>query len=114
MRKFLNCLKETGRTLRKGEQGFSPKLYSIVIFVAFFICVARFVHDFIKRIAKRENQSLRMKRSNCSHQNRIPVNKIFIEQNSPETKVKVSIPICEPLEASKCKNSRDYELSRIK
>ncbi len=55
MRKFLNCLKETVRTLRKGEQGYSPKLYSIAIFVAFMICVARFTHGFIKRIGRREN-----------------------------------------------------------
>ena len=29
-----------------------------------------------------------MKCSNCGHWNRVPVNKIFIEQNSPEAKVK--------------------------
>jgi len=46
---------------------------------------------------------LRMKCPNCGHWNRVPVNKIFIEQPSLETKVKVLIPIFEPLEISKCK-----------
>jgi len=57
MRKFLNCMKETVRTLREGEKGYSPKLYSIVVFVAFFICISRFVHNFIRSISKRENYS---------------------------------------------------------
>jgi len=48
---------------------------------------------------------LRMKCPNCGHWNSIPVNKIFIEQNSPEPKVKVFIPMYEPLEVSKCKKS---------
>jgi len=34
---------------------------------------------------------LRMKCSSCGHWNKIPVNKIFIPQNSPEPKVKVSV-----------------------
>ena len=34
---------------------------------------------------------------------RVPVNKIFIEPDSPEPKVKVLIPMYEPLEVSKCK-----------
>jgi len=38
----------------------------------------------------------------CGHWNRVPVNKIFIEQPSPEPKVKVMIPMYEPLETSKC------------
>ena len=67
MGKFLNCLKETYRTLKNGEGKVSPKLALLIIFVAFVICIARFVHDFIKRITKRENQSLRMKHSNCGH-----------------------------------------------
>lgn len=46
---------------------------------------------------------LRMKCPNCGHWNRVPVNKIFIEQPSPEPKVKVLIPIYEPLEVIKCK-----------
>ena len=40
-------------------------------------------------------RNLRMKCSSCGHWNRVPVNKIFIEQNSPEPKVEVLIPICE-------------------
>jgi len=44
---------------------------------------------------------LRMKYS-CGHWNRVPVNKIFIEQPSPEPKVKVMIPMYEPLQISKC------------
>ena len=44
---------------------------------------------------------LRMKCSSCGHWNRVPVNKIFIEQNSPEPEVKVFIPMYEPLEVTK-------------
>jgi len=36
------------------------------------------------------------------HWNRVPVNKIFLEQPSPKPKVKVMIPMYEPLETSKC------------
>jgi len=47
--------------------------------------------------------NLKMKCSCCGHWNRFPVNKIFIEQPSQETKVKVLIPVYKPLETSKCK-----------
>ena len=46
---------------------------------------------------------MRMKYSGCGHWNRVPVNKIFIEQISPEPKVKVMIPMYEPIEVVKCK-----------
>ena len=39
----------------------------------------------------------------CSKWNRIKVNKIFVEQPYPEPKVKVLIPMHEPLEVVKCK-----------
>jgi len=45
---------------------------------------------------------LRMK-CECGHWNRVQVNKLFIEQPSPEPKVKVMIPMYEPLQVSKCK-----------
>jgi len=45
----------------------------------------------------------RMKCSNCGQWNRVPVNKIFIEQHSPEPKVKVMIQIYEPLRTVKCR-----------
>ena len=45
---------------------------------------------------------LRMKCPFCGHWNRIPVNKIFIEQPSSESKVRVMIPMYEPLEVAKC------------
>jgi uncharacterized Zn finger protein len=48
-------------------------------------------------------RTLRMKCPNCGHWNRIPANKIFIEQPSPEPKVKVMIPMYEPLKVVKCK-----------
>ncbi len=48
-------------------------------------------------------RNLTMKCSSCGHWNRVPVNKIFIEQNGPEPKVKVLIPMYEPLEVTKCK-----------
>jgi len=38
----------------------------------------------------------------CGYWNRVPVNKILVEQDSPEPKVKVMIPMYEPLETSKC------------
>ena len=46
---------------------------------------------------------LKMKCSSCGHWNRVPVNKIFIEQNSPEPEVKVFVLMYEPLEVTKCK-----------
>jgi len=48
-------------------------------------------------------RKFRMKCSDCGHWNRIPVNKIFFEQNSSESEVKVLIPMYEPLETVKCK-----------
>ena len=47
-------------------------------------------------------KTLRMKCSNCGHWNRVSVNKVFIEQNTPEPKVKALIPMYEPLQVSKC------------
>ena len=44
-----------------------------------------------------------MKCPNCGHWNRVPVNKIFIEQETSEPKVKAYIPMYEPLEVVKCK-----------
>jgi len=38
----------------------------------------------------------------CGYWNRVPVNKIFLEQTSPEPKVKVFIPMYLPLQVSKC------------
>jgi hypothetical protein len=48
-------------------------------------------------------RTLRMKCSGCGHWNRVSVNKIFLEQHSPEPKVKVMIPMYMPLQISKCK-----------
>jgi hypothetical protein len=47
--------------------------------------------------------NLRTKCSSCGHWNRIPVNKIFIEQPTSEPKVKILVPMYEPLEVVKCK-----------
>jgi len=44
-----------------------------------------------------------MRCQTCGHWNRVPVDKVVIEQNSPEPKVKVFIPMYEPLQVSKCK-----------
>ena len=44
-----------------------------------------------------------MKCSKCGQWNRVPVNKIFIEQPSSEPNVRVLIPMYEPLQVSKCK-----------
>jgi len=47
--------------------------------------------------------NLRIKCPSCGHWNRVPVNKAFFEpDNQPEPKVKVLIPMYEPLETSKC------------
>ena len=48
-------------------------------------------------------RNLRMKCPSCGYWNSIPVNKLFVEQRSPEPKVKVVIPVYEPLQVSKCK-----------
>ena len=53
-------------------------------------------------MVKPMERSLRLKCHNCGHWNRVSVNKIFIEQNSPEPKVKVLIPMYGPLEVSRC------------
>ena len=45
---------------------------------------------------------LRMKCPNCRHWNRVPVSKVLVEQDSPEPKVKVFIPMYLPLQVSKC------------
>jgi phage FluMu protein Com len=47
--------------------------------------------------------NLRMKCPSCGQWNHIPVNKVFIEQHTSEPKVKVLIPMYEPLETVKCK-----------
>lgn len=47
-----------------------------------------------------------MKCPNCGHWNHVPVNKIFIEQNSPEPKVNVLIPMYEPLKVETCKKCK--------
>ena len=61
---------------------------------------------------------LRMKCPGCGHWNRVPANKVFIEQPSPELKVRVMIPMYEPLEIVKCKKcgklvAQPRELIRI-
>ena len=46
---------------------------------------------------------LRMKCKACGYWNRIEVKKLFIEQPSSEPKVKVLIPMYEPLKTETCK-----------
>jgi len=46
--------------------------------------------------------TLRMRCPSCGRWNRVQVNKLFIEQPSPEPKVRVMIPMYEPLQVSKC------------
>ena len=43
-----------------------------------------------------------MKCSSCGHWNRVLVNKIFLEQTSPEPKVQVMIPVYMPLQVTEC------------
>jgi len=47
-----------------------------------------------------KGKNVRVKCPHCGHWNRVPVNKIFVEQPSPEPKVKVLIPMYEPLEVN--------------
>jgi uncharacterized OB-fold protein len=47
-------------------------------------------------------RTLRMRCPNCGHWNRVPVNKIFVEQPSPEPKVKVMVPMYKPIEGTEC------------
>jgi RNase P subunit RPR2 len=49
---------------------------------------------------------LRMKCKACGHWNRFEVNKLFIEQPSSEAKVKVLIPMYEPLKTETCKKCK--------
>jgi len=61
---------------------------------------------------------LRMKCSYCGHWNKVPANKIFIEQNTCDSKVKAYIRVYEPLEVVKCKKcgkviAEPKELTRI-
>lgn len=44
-----------------------------------------------------------MKCSKCGYWNKVSVNKIFVEEPSSEPKVKILIPMYEPLQVSKCK-----------
>ena len=54
------------------------------------------------QIVKHTARELKMK-CECGRWNSVPVNKIFIRQNTPEPKVKFFIPMYEPLEVTKCK-----------
>ena len=47
-------------------------------------------------------RKLRMKCPTCGHWNRVDVKKIFVEQDTSESKVKAYIPMYEPLQVSKC------------
>jgi hypothetical protein len=44
----------------------------------------------------------RMKCKACDYWNRIEVNKLFVQQPYPEPKVKVIVPMYEPLKVEKC------------
>ena len=46
--------------------------------------------------------SLKMKCPHCKHWNKIPADKLFSEQQSPDPKIKVYIPLYKPLEYVKC------------
>ena len=62
--------------------------------------------------------TLRMKCRSCSHWNRIDVEKVFLNPDSPEPKVKVFIPSYLPLKTEKCSKcghviAQEKELIRI-
>lgn len=60
----------------------------------------------VPRLKQPMKKMLRMKCSGCGHWNRMPVNKIFVEQPSKESKVQVLIPMFKPLETEKCGKCR--------
>jgi len=61
-----------------------------------------------ERKIKDVKSNLKMKCSNCGHWNSVPVEKIFVEQPSPEREVKVLIPMYEPIEVVKWVNAEKY------
>ena len=61
---------------------------------------------------------LRMKCLKCGHWNRIEVNKLFIERETSEPKIKAYIPMYKPLKTEACKKCKNIiaepkELIRI-
>ena len=53
---------------------------------------------------------LGMKCPCCSHWNRLEVDKIFLEQPYPEPKVKVLIPMYNPLKTETCKKCGKFKV----
>lgn len=53
MCKFPDCLKEEYRFLTNGER--KSYFSRVAVTVALMICIARFVHNFIKHLTKKEN-----------------------------------------------------------
>jgi len=53
---------------------------------------------------------LGMKCPCCSHWNRLEVDKIFVEQPYPEPKVKVLIPMYNPLKTETCKKCGKFKV----
>ncbi|RLI68616.1 MAG: hypothetical protein DRP02_12260 [Candidatus Gerdarchaeota archaeon] len=63
-------------------------------------------------------RTLKMKCPKCGYWNRVPVNKVAVEQKSPEPKVKIFIPMYQPLKVTKCKKcgrllAQPHELIQI-
>jgi predicted nucleic-acid-binding Zn-ribbon protein len=61
---------------------------------------------------------LKMKCPKCGYWNRIEINKLFIEQETSEPKLKAYIPMYEPLKTETCKKcgqiiAQQKELIRI-
>jgi len=54
-------------------------------------------------MSEKLKRTLRMKCPSCGCWNRVPVNKIFVEQDTQEPKVKAYIPMYNPLENVECK-----------
>ena len=51
----------------------------------------------------RMKTNLRIKCPRCGYLNTISVRKVFFEPKNPESKVRIMIPMYQPLEMSKCK-----------
>jgi len=78
----------------------TPRIISYSLLASPPNCVILKNRKFHASLVEDIKRNLKMKCSNCGHWNRVPVNKIFIEQPSPEPTVQVMIPMYEPLELS--------------
>jgi len=83
----------------------TPRIISYSLLASPPNCVVLKNRKLHASLVENMKRNLKMKCSNCGHWNRVPINKVFVEQPSPidPNKVKVMIPMYLPLQVSKCK-----------